>query len=74
VVAFDIAPDGGLANRHIFADLGSDSPDVLCLDSDRSAWVGLFFQCKFQRIREGGEVTHQITHENKWGVAPVLGG
>lgn len=74
LVAFDIAPDGGLANRRIFANLGSDSPDGLCLDAEGSAWVGLPFQGKFRRIKEGGEATHEISYENKWGVAPVLGG
>jgi sugar lactone lactonase YvrE len=72
--AFDIAADGSLANRRIFADLGGDSPDGLCLDAAGAAWVGLPIQGKFRRIKEGGEVTHEITYENKLGVAPVLGG
>jgi sugar lactone lactonase YvrE len=74
ILAFEIAADGSLANRRIFADLGSDSPDGLCLDAEGAVWVGLPFQGKFRRIKEGGEVTHEITYENKWGIAPVLGG
>jgi sugar lactone lactonase YvrE len=74
LVAFDIAPDGGLANQRVFADLGDRSPDGLCLDTEGGAWVGLPFQAKFQRIAPGGAVTHEVPCGDKWGVAPVLGG
>ena len=74
LVAFDIAPNGDLFDRRTFADLKGNSPDGLCLDEQGGAWVGLPFQGKFARVTEGGEVTHEIICENKWGVAPVLGG
>lgn len=74
IVEFDITADGGLTNRRSFAELGSASPDGLCLDAEGAVWVGLPFQNRFQRIKEGGEVTHEIVYENKWGIAPVLGG
>lgn len=74
LLAFDIAPDGSLENRRVFADLGDRSPDGLCLDEAGGAWVGLPFQSKFVRIGPDGNVTHEILCENKWGVAPVLGG
>jgi sugar lactone lactonase YvrE len=74
VIAFDIAADGSLSNQRVFADLGADSPDGLCLDAEGAAWVGLPFQNKFRRIKPGGEVTHEIAYAKKWGVAPVLGG
>jgi sugar lactone lactonase YvrE len=31
--AFDIAPDGGLSNRRVWADLGGGVPDGICLDA-----------------------------------------
>ena len=74
LVAFEIAPNGDLLNRRTFADLKGNSPDGLCLDEQGGAWVGLPFQGKFARVTEGGEVTHEIICQNKWGVAPVLGG
>jgi sugar lactone lactonase YvrE len=74
IFAFDIADEGGLENQRIFADLGDRSPDGICLDAEGAVWVGLPFQGKFQRIRQGGEVTHEIPCGSKWGIAPVLGG
>ena len=74
ILAFDILPDGSLANRRIFAELGDRSPDGLCLDADGGAWIGLPFQGKFQRVEEGGRVSHEIDCPGKWGIAPVLGG
>ena len=74
VLAFDIAPDGGLAGRRVFADLGRASPDGLCLDAEGAAWIGLPFEGCFRRIRPGGEVTHEISHPDTWALAPILGG
>ena len=74
ILAFDILRDGSLTNRRVFADLGDGSPDGLCLDEQGGAWIGLPFQGKFQRVEEGGNVTHEIDCAGKWGIAPVLGG
>jgi sugar lactone lactonase YvrE len=73
IIAFDIAADGGLSNQRVFAEVDG-SPDGICLDAEGAAWVGLPYQNKFRRIKPGGEVTHEIAYDNKWGVAPVLGG
>jgi sugar lactone lactonase YvrE len=72
--AFDIAPSGDLLRPRVFADLGESSPDGLCLDAEGAAWVGQPFQARFRRIREGGEVTHEIATAGRWALAPVLGG
>ena len=74
IVAFDIVTNGNLTNQRVFAELGDRAPDGLCLDAEGAAWVGLPFQGKFQRIKQGGEVTHEIPCPKKWGIAPVLGG
>jgi sugar lactone lactonase YvrE len=72
--AFDIALDGSLERQRVFADLDGRSPDGLCLDAEGAAWVGLPFEGKFVRIREGGDITHEIVLQDRWGIAPVLGG
>jgi sugar lactone lactonase YvrE len=74
IKAFDIQPDGSLTGRRRFADLGEVSPDGICLDAEGAAWVGQPLQGRVRRIREGGEVTHEINYGKKWGIAPVLGG
>ncbi len=33
LVGFDIGPDGGLSNRHTWADLGDGTPDGICADA-----------------------------------------
>lgn len=72
--AFDIAPDGDLCGQRVFADLGGRSPDGLCLDAEGAAWVGLPFEHRFVRVQEGGNITDEILLQDRWGIAPVLGG
>jgi sugar lactone lactonase YvrE len=38
LTAFDIAGDGGLSNRRVWADLGDGAPDGICLDAEGAAW------------------------------------
>ncbi|MBI3743558.1 MAG: SMP-30/gluconolactonase/LRE family protein [Chloroflexi bacterium] len=74
ITAFDIQPDGTLANRRVWAKT-EGKPDGLCLDAEGAAWVGLFELAKFQRILPGGKVTHEIHFpKGTWTVAPMLGG
>jgi sugar lactone lactonase YvrE len=57
LTAFDVQPDGGLANRRVFAeDLG---PDGICLDAEGAIWVQTGGQ-DVVRIVEGGEVLQRI--------------
>jgi sugar lactone lactonase YvrE len=73
--AYDVQSDGRLAGHRVFADLGEDAPDGVCLDAEGAAWVGQPCQSRLRRILEGGEVTHEIAYEaGKWAIAPVLGG
>lgn len=74
ILAFAIGEDGSLSDRRVFADLGENAPDGLCLDADGAAWVGLPFAGMFRRILDGGAVTHEIACGGRWGIAPVLGG
>jgi sugar lactone lactonase YvrE len=74
LTAFDIAADGTLVNRRLFAQLES-VPDGICLDAEGCVWVGTVWDNEFLRVREGGEVTERVVlADGKWAVACALGG
>jgi sugar lactone lactonase YvrE len=59
LTAFDIAEDGTLANRRLWAD--GVGPDGICLDADGCIWAcsgSMTNDCA--RIREGGQVLERI--------------
>ena len=74
LTAFEIASDGALAARRVWAELGDGvHPDGMCLDAEGAAWVALPLAKEFIRVREGGEVTERITVADA-ALACVLGG
>jgi sugar lactone lactonase YvrE len=60
LTAFDIAADGGLSNRRVWADLGDGSPDGICLDAENAVWYADVPNKRCVRVREGGEVLQTI--------------
>ena len=60
LTAFDIAQDGGLSNRRVWADLGDGVPDGICLDAQGAVWYGDVPNRRCVRVREGGEVLRTI--------------
>ncbi len=60
LTAFDIAADGSLSNRRVWADLGDGVPDGICLDADNAIWYGDVPNQRCVRVREGGEVLQTI--------------
>ena len=58
--AFDIAADGSLSNRRVWADLGTGVPDGICLDAEGAVWYADVPNRRCVRIREGGEVLERI--------------
>jgi sugar lactone lactonase YvrE len=74
LTAFDIAEDGSLSNRRVWAELGNATPDGICLDAEGAIWVGSPTTQEFLRVREGGEITDRIPTPGKWAVACMLGG
>ncbi len=60
LTAFDIAADGGLSNRRVWAELDDGVPDGICLDADRAVWYGDVPNMRCVRVREGGEVLQTI--------------
>ena len=74
LTAFDIAADGGLTNRRVFAAMGEHTPDGICLDVDGGIWVASFMTSVFLRVKDGGEVTDTIEVPGRRAVACQLGG
>jgi sugar lactone lactonase YvrE len=73
LTAFDIAADGGLSNRRVWADLGDGVPDGICIDVDGAVWYADVPNKRCVRVREGGEVLQTVTVD-RGCFACMLGG
>lgn len=73
LTAFDIAPDGSLSNRRIFAGLADDPPDGICLDAEGAAWYADVPHQQCVRVREGGERLESVEFD-RGAFACMLGG
>jgi len=60
LIAFDMAADGSLTNRRVWADLGDGVPDGICLDAEDAVWYSDVPNKRCVRVREGGEVLQTI--------------
>jgi len=60
LTAFDIAADGGLSNRRVWAHLEDGFPDGICLDAENAVWYGDVPNKRCVRVREGGDVLETI--------------
>lgn len=74
LTAFDIAADGSLANRRVFAQLERKIPDGICLDAEGAIWSACPLTGRVLRVREGGEVTDVVTVSRRGAFACMLGG
>ena len=74
LTAFDIAGDGGLSNRRVFAELGTVFPDGICLDAEGAVWVADPRGNRVVRVFEGGRVARTILTGNRGSFACMLGG
>jgi len=80
LTAFDIAPDGSLDKRRVWAKVDGALPDGIALDAEGGIWVATpdlgggspFGHCCF-RVLEGGKITDRITVETET-FAVALGG
>lgn len=88
LTAFDVAADGSLSNRRVWAELcpaptSTDlaevfgqltvGPDGICLDAEGAIWVADALGGRAIRVREGGEIVDEVQAEG--GVyACMLGG
>src|SRR5207247_740035 len=60
LTAFDIASDGSLSKRRIWADLAGGVPDGICIDADNAVWYADVPNKCCVRVREDGEVLQTI--------------
>jgi sugar lactone lactonase YvrE len=60
LTAFDIAADGSLSNRRVWADLRDGYPDGICLDAANAVWYADVPNKHCVRVRQGGEVLQTI--------------
>jgi sugar lactone lactonase YvrE len=73
LTAFDIAADGGLSNRRIWADLKEGAPDGICIDAENAVWYADVPNKRCVRVREGGVVLETV-NVDRGCFACMLGG
>ena len=72
---FDIAEDGSLENRGVFAQMPEMFPDGICLDAEGAVWFANPRKGYVARVFEGGDIEHRIDLEPGRGAfACMLGG
>ncbi|MBN1381044.1 MAG: SMP-30/gluconolactonase/LRE family protein [Deltaproteobacteria bacterium] len=72
LTAFDMAPDGSLSNRRLWAGL-EQMPDGICLDAEGAIWVSTPAGEEVIRVHEGGKVSQRIKTKPQ-AYACMLGG
>jgi sugar lactone lactonase YvrE len=73
LTAWDIARDGSLSGRRVWADLGEGVPDGICVDAERAVWYADVPNRHCVRVREGGEVLDRVALD-RGAFACMLGG
>ena len=73
LTAFDIAADGTLSNRRVWAELGEAVPDGIALDAEGAIWVASPFTHELVRVKQGGQVAERIKRD-QMPIACMLGG
>jgi sugar lactone lactonase YvrE len=72
--AFDIAEDGSLSNKRLWAQLPEGAvPDGICQDDQGGIWAASPTSNECIRLLEGGEVTHRID-VGRSAIACAIGG
>lgn len=75
LTAFDVAPDGGLSGRRLFADLGEATiPDGICADAEDGIWFASVGTATAVRVDRGGRVTDVVETGDRDVFACELGG
>lgn len=73
LTAYDIAGNGTLLGRRVWAATPGDHPDGICLDFDGAVWYADVGNRHCVRVREGGEVLATIALD-RGAFACMLGG
>jgi sugar lactone lactonase YvrE len=75
LTAFDVAPDGTLRNRRVWASLdASVFPDGISLDAEGAIWVADARGAALLRVREGGKIDGTVSTGARYAFACMLGG
>lgn len=75
LAAFDIAPDGSLSGRRVFAQLeGRATPDGICVDAENAVWVASPTTHEFLRVHDGGRISERVSSGEQSAIACMLGG
>lgn len=74
LTAFSVGADGGLSDRRVFADGLDGPPDGIALDAEGGVWTSMTLAHQFERITQGGNVTHRIDIGDRAAIACTLGG
>jgi len=75
LTAFDVAADGALTGRRVWAALDGVFPDGICLDAEGAIWVSDARGPDLLRVREGGAIEQRIpTGPGRHAFACMLGG
>lgn len=73
LTAFDIAADGTLSGRRVWAEIPGSAPDGICIDAEGAVWYADVPNRRCARVREGGEVL-QTVELDRGCFACMLGG
>ncbi|GAA2036013.1 SMP-30/gluconolactonase/LRE family protein [Catenulispora yoronensis] len=73
LVAFDIAEDGTLSGRRVWAELGDGVPDGICVDAEGAVWYADVPNQRCVRVAEEGAVLRTVELD-RGGFACALGG
>ena len=73
LTAYNIAADGTLSGRRVWAELDNAAPDGICLDADGAIWYADVPNRHCVRVREGGEVLATVALD-RGCFACMLGG
>jgi sugar lactone lactonase YvrE len=74
IVEFDIADDGSLLDRRVWADLPG-RPDGMTIDAEGAAWVALSREGRFVRVLRGGSCADSVATRPGWrAISCCLGG
>jgi len=73
LTAYNIAADGTLSGRRVWAELDNAAPDGICLDADGAIWYADVPNRHCVRVREGGELLATVALD-RGCFACMLGG
>jgi sugar lactone lactonase YvrE len=73
LTAYEIADDGTLSGRRVWAATPGDHPDGISLDADGAVWYADVGNAHCVRVREGGEVSATVSLD-RGAFACMLGG